>query len=217
MRRSSRTVDVGCSSPEPETNWRTDTVQPPSCIGRYEGTDRFLGRSEPLRSLCNRRDTGDRASIRVWCRHVLSVPADRNQVSTRDQMLTTPAPNKRKIFADRNSSSLDKRGPHKGSAEMRQRRAHSGAQSIAPIFCMSYFAHSTPSMPKLVKMNRPRLRHRYLGETRSHNINTIRIATITKIALSIFWRRVRGARSGMTCSDCTLSKRDRRVSPVKWQ
>jgi hypothetical protein len=116
MRRSSRTVAVGCSSPAPATNWRTDTVQPPACRGRYEGTERFLGRSEQRRSLGNRRHTGDRASLRVWCRHVLSVPADRTQVRTRDQMLTTPAPNKRKIFADRNRSSLDKKRPHKGSA-----------------------------------------------------------------------------------------------------
>jgi hypothetical protein len=31
-------------SPEPETNWRTHAVQPLLCIGRYEGTDTFLGR-----------------------------------------------------------------------------------------------------------------------------------------------------------------------------
>jgi transposase len=35
---------VGCPSPEPETNCRTEHVQPPGCVGRYEGTERFLGR-----------------------------------------------------------------------------------------------------------------------------------------------------------------------------
>src|SRR5215510_16533623 len=47
-RRESCLVDVGCPSPEPETNWRTAPVQPPLCIGRYEGTERFLGRRDPL-------------------------------------------------------------------------------------------------------------------------------------------------------------------------
>ena len=38
-------------SPEPGTNWRTGTVQPPLCVGRYEGTDRFLGRRGQLHDL----------------------------------------------------------------------------------------------------------------------------------------------------------------------
>src|SRR5215471_16302460 len=59
-RRESCLVDVCCPSPEPETNWRTAPVQPPLCIGRYEGTDRFLGRRAPpersLHSLSPRRE-----------------------------------------------------------------------------------------------------------------------------------------------------------------
>src|ERR687891_583698 len=48
-------TDVGCPSPEPGTNWRAGPAQPPLCIGRYEGTDRFLGRTERPRALCSRR------------------------------------------------------------------------------------------------------------------------------------------------------------------
>src|SRR5919108_768395 len=83
-------VDGGCPLPEPETNWRARTVQPPPCIGRYEGTDKFLGRRGQLSSLCHRHDHGDRASIRVWYRHVLSALTDGNQVRTRYPMPTAP-------------------------------------------------------------------------------------------------------------------------------
>jgi hypothetical protein len=34
-------------SPEPDMDWRTLVVQPGDCIGRYEGTEEFLGRSGP--------------------------------------------------------------------------------------------------------------------------------------------------------------------------
>ena len=44
LRRSSHQGNVCCPSPEPEPNGRTAPVQPRLCIGRYEGTDRFLGR-----------------------------------------------------------------------------------------------------------------------------------------------------------------------------
>lgn len=44
LRRESHQGDVCCPSPEPEPNWRTAPVQPRLCIGRYEGTTRFLGR-----------------------------------------------------------------------------------------------------------------------------------------------------------------------------
>ena len=39
-------VPVCCPSPEPGTHWGTIIVQPSFCIGRYEGTDKFLGRRE---------------------------------------------------------------------------------------------------------------------------------------------------------------------------
>ena len=41
-------VDVCCASPEPEAHWRTVTVSPVVCRGRYEGTARFLGRRAHL-------------------------------------------------------------------------------------------------------------------------------------------------------------------------
>jgi hypothetical protein len=41
-------VDVCCSSPKPAAHWRTVTVDPVVCIGRYEGTDTFLGRREHM-------------------------------------------------------------------------------------------------------------------------------------------------------------------------
>src|SRR5262249_29004927 len=44
-------VSVCCPSPEPGTNWRTVNVQPSLCVGRYEGTDIFLGRKETKRRL----------------------------------------------------------------------------------------------------------------------------------------------------------------------
>ncbi len=46
--------------------------------------------------LCTRHHYGDRASIRVWCRHRVSVPGQGNQVRTRCERLTTPGPTRRK-------------------------------------------------------------------------------------------------------------------------
>ena len=51
IRRWSNTVDVCCPSPEPGTHWRMRPVQPPLCVGRYEGMDRFLGRGRPRAGL----------------------------------------------------------------------------------------------------------------------------------------------------------------------
>jgi hypothetical protein len=36
--------NVGCPSPEPDTNWRVIQTQPSLCRGRYEGTEVCLGR-----------------------------------------------------------------------------------------------------------------------------------------------------------------------------
>ena len=44
LRRWSPQGDVCCPSPEPGPNWRTRRVELVLCIGRYEGTDMFLGR-----------------------------------------------------------------------------------------------------------------------------------------------------------------------------
>ena len=94
LRRSSRPVHVGCPSPEPGTHGRPITVQPPPCIGRYEGTARFLGRRGELHSLCHRHEHGDSAAIRVWCRHVRSTPGHGNHVRPRHRTPTSPGPNK---------------------------------------------------------------------------------------------------------------------------
>jgi len=42
---------VCCSSPEPNIDWRMLDVQPWYCLGRYEGTEGFLGRSGPQSGL----------------------------------------------------------------------------------------------------------------------------------------------------------------------
>jgi hypothetical protein len=80
---------------------------------------------------CTRHLDGDRASIRVWCRHSVSGPAHRNQVRTRCQRMTTSDPTLRKKVgksALRESLSLDNGGPHKCSAQVRDT-----ASALAPI------------------------------------------------------------------------------------
>ena len=118
-RRESCLVDVCCPSPEPETNWRTAPVQPPLCIGRYEGTERFLDRRAPQSGLCTRCHHGERTSISVWCSHV-GAPGYGNEDGTRCQRRTTLGLNhggkKLAKSAPRGSLSLDNRGPHKCSA-----------------------------------------------------------------------------------------------------
>ena len=47
-------------------------------------------------SLCTRAHRGDRASIRVWCRHTLSAPRSGNAVRTRRRVPTAPPGHKRK-------------------------------------------------------------------------------------------------------------------------
>src|SRR6266446_161954 len=72
-------------------------------------------------SLCTRHGDGDRASIRVWCRHHVSGPAQRHHVRTRGQRMTTPGPTRRKkvgTSALRERLSLDNGGPHKGSVRV---------------------------------------------------------------------------------------------------
>jgi len=44
-------MHVGGPSPEPGPHWRTPVVQPLLCLGRYEGTDMFLGRRESHENL----------------------------------------------------------------------------------------------------------------------------------------------------------------------
>src|SRR2546428_13806278 len=70
--RESPMVYVCCSSPEPEPNWRTFDVHPVVCIGRYEDTDRFLGRRErthsSLQSSFTRRSSLNKCLVQPCCR-----------------------------------------------------------------------------------------------------------------------------------------------------
>ena len=113
-RREACSVDVGCPSPAPGTHGRTRAVPPRLCGGRDESTDTLLGRrGRHHRRLCTPHRDGDRASIRVWCRHVGSGPAGGNPARTRGQRPTTPGPtsrNKGTKSAPRESLSLDNRG-----------------------------------------------------------------------------------------------------------
>jgi hypothetical protein len=52
--------------------------------------------SIPPIGLCTRSPGGDSASIRVWCCHTGWPPVHGNAVRTRDRLLTTPEPNRRK-------------------------------------------------------------------------------------------------------------------------
>ena len=58
LRRCSQRVNVGCPSPAPEPHGRRRPLQPPLCVGRDEGTERFRGRrarSTALQSSSRRR------------------------------------------------------------------------------------------------------------------------------------------------------------------
>ena len=81
---------VGCPSPEPGTHWPARFASPFLCIGRYEGTELFLGRRAPPTVLCNRHASGDCTSIRVWCSHMRLAPTHGNHVRTRHRGLTAP-------------------------------------------------------------------------------------------------------------------------------
>src|SRR5262245_61848905 len=74
---------------------------------------------------------GERASISVWCSHVLAAPVYRNEVRTCDRLSTALGPGTRKKSkksAHRGRLSLDNRGPHKCSAwrtfKIDDRRTH---------------------------------------------------------------------------------------------
>jgi DDE superfamily endonuclease len=56
----------------------------------------FLGRREPYHSSRQSPCTGGRPSISVWCSHMSAAPAERNQVRTRCQRMTTPGATRRK-------------------------------------------------------------------------------------------------------------------------
>src|SRR2546426_6804242 len=70
--RESPMVYGCCSSPEPDSTWRTFDVHPVVCIGRYEGTDMFLGRRErthrSLQSSFTRRSSLNKGLVQPCCR-----------------------------------------------------------------------------------------------------------------------------------------------------
>jgi Transposase IS116/IS110/IS902 family len=115
MRRESSTVSVCCPSPEPGSHGRTMHVQPPFCIGRYEGTALFLGRRGPYGDFSAIACEGDRASIRVWCSPLVCTCAQKSRQDMRptvDCARPWKAEKKQKT-APRGSLSLDKGSPHK--------------------------------------------------------------------------------------------------------
>jgi len=72
-RRESHSAGGCCPAPEPGTHWRGKDTQPALCIGRYEGTEVFLGRSgSPQRfsAIVTKMTTEPRdvcgAAIRGW-------------------------------------------------------------------------------------------------------------------------------------------------------
>ena len=97
MRRQSSTVPVGCPSPEPGSNWRTEHVQPSLRIGRYEGTELFLGRRAPCVIFSAIALGGDRASISVWCSPVgvHLCPEIKSGHATDDRLRRAPAKQKK--------------------------------------------------------------------------------------------------------------------------
>src|SRR5215471_2209894 len=133
-RRESCLVDVCCPSPEPETNWRTAPVQPPLCIGRYEGTDRFLGRRAPpersLHSLSPRRENLNKCLVQpCWGTRIRK--RRRNTLPGMDCARPKAQRKKSQKSAPRGSLSLDNRGPHKCSAQALARKPPKGFALLA--------------------------------------------------------------------------------------
>ena len=118
-------VCVGCPSPELGPHWTTIHVEPLLCIGRYEGTAKFLGRSDSTeQSLPS--SSSRRANRKKYVVQPRGGTPYGDEDSTRCQGLTTLILNqsgkKAKKSALRGSVSLDNRGPHKCSAESRLQR-----------------------------------------------------------------------------------------------
>ncbi len=92
-------VDVCRSSPEPEANWRTVTVDPVVCLGRYEGTERLLGRREHRNQSLHSSHAGRKnlkkcvVQPRVRC---TSIPKSRQDRLPRDNCAKITRQKKRK-------------------------------------------------------------------------------------------------------------------------
>jgi hypothetical protein len=65
-------------------------------------------------SRCKRHFEGDRASIRVWCRHVSAAPLYGHEVTSPPRTPASSAQQSGPDFADGDMLPLDNRGPHKG-------------------------------------------------------------------------------------------------------
>jgi hypothetical protein len=86
--RWSPPVGGGCPSPEPGSHGPTRPVEPLRCIGRYEGTEKFLGRRdspEPARHSSSQR----RAHLHQCLGPPRGCPPDGHADRTRCQGLTT--------------------------------------------------------------------------------------------------------------------------------
>ena len=103
-----------CAAPHPSLalTGQRRRVAPDLCVGRYEGTEMFLGRrartDSSLHSSPRRREHLNTCVVQP--RSV--APVHRNHVSTRDRLPTTPGTQsgKKKNTAHRGRLSLDKRG-----------------------------------------------------------------------------------------------------------
>jgi hypothetical protein len=111
-----------CAAPHPSlalTRQRLG-VEPDLCIGRYEGTEKFLGRREPAsRSLpSSPRRRWNLNTCVVQPRTVCAVirKSRQNTRLSADNARNAQAEKKAKKSALRSSLSLDKWGPHMGSA-----------------------------------------------------------------------------------------------------
>src|SRR5262249_4708751 len=92
-------VTDGCRVLPRTRTWHSlahSNVQPLFRVGRYEGTERFLGRRAPCSGTLPSPSRGGRPSISVWCSHPISAPAESNHVRIRYQRPTTPGPTRRK-------------------------------------------------------------------------------------------------------------------------
>src|SRR5215510_13651505 len=111
-------VPVCCPSPEPGTHWGTSIVQPSFCIGRYEGTETFLGRSEAQLRLCARAIPRVRAPQDVfgaatsWPRQYPDIKSGHATDGRRPRLWNAEKKVQNPLLGG--SVSLDKQGPHKG-------------------------------------------------------------------------------------------------------
>ena len=119
LRRLAPTACGGGAAPAPGAHWTPPRRCPHLCRGREEGTETFLGRS--TRTNASRHAAPSRRERRKTCggppHRVCAVLRQSSQHTTpsADNARSPPA-GKKNNTAHRSSLSLDKRGPHTGSA-----------------------------------------------------------------------------------------------------